>query len=196
MQLLEEENLPARAAIILGLGAAGAIMGSRRGSRLRGIRRLLGAGVGAGLGARVCYPQETGNIIEAIARGEMPSVGLPELPTESIVDVSVVTDYANIIITKTTDVFSVLWDGVRNVVEEITKNEPSKKELTLTSSGTGENKVSVVEKPVTTTKESKNTTESPALIFMTEKSLKADKKFEGDPGMSKEEDSDMYTTRG
>lgn len=195
MQLLEEENLAARAAIILGLGAAGAIMGSRRG-RARGIRRLLGAGVGAGLGARVCYPQETGDIMEAIARGELPSVGLPELPTESIVDVSVVTEYATIIITKTTDVFSVICDGVRNMFEEITKAEPSKKELTFTSSGTGEKKVSVVEEPVTTTKDTKSTTESPALIFMTEKSLRADKKFEGDPGMSKEEDSDMYTTRG
>ena len=195
MQLLEEENLAARAAIILGLGAAGAIMGSRRG-RARGIRRLLGAGVGAGLGARVCYPQETGDIMEAIARGELPSVGLPELPTESIVDVSVVTEYATIIITKTTDVFSVIWDGVRNIFEEITKAEPSKKELTFTSSGTGKKKVSVVEEPVTTTKDTKSTTESTALIFMTEKSLRADKKFEGDPGMSKEEDSDMYTTRG
>ena len=195
MQLLEEENLPARAAIILGLGAAGAVMGSRRG-RVRGIRRLLGAGVGAGLGARVCYPQETGDLIEAMARGEMPAVGLPELPTESIVDVTVVKEYAAIIITKTTDVFSVMWDGVRNMLEEVTKAEPSKKELTFSSSGTGERKVSVVEEHVTTTKVTKSTTESPALIFMTEKSLKADKKFEGDPGMSKEEDSDMYTTRG
>ena len=48
MQLLEEENLPARAAIITGLGAVGVILGSRRG-RVRGIRRLVGAGVGAGL---------------------------------------------------------------------------------------------------------------------------------------------------
>ena len=195
MQLLEEENLPARAAIITGLGAVGVILGSRRG-RVRGIRRLVGAGVGAGLGARVCYPQETGDFMETIARGELPSVGLPELPnTGSIVDVAVVSEYANIILTKSTDLLSAIWDGVRGMVEDVTKSEPSKKELTFTSSGTGEKKGPVLEGPVVT-KDKTSAKESSALIFMTEKSLKPDKKFEGDPGMSKEEDSDMYTTRG
>ena len=195
MQLLEEENFSARAAIITGLGAVGVILGSRRG-RVRGIRRLVGAGVGVGLGARVCYPQETGDFIETIARGELPSVGLPEIPiTGSIVDVAVVSEYANIILTKSTEWFSAIWDGVRGMVEDVTKAEPSKKELTFTSSGTGEKKVPVLEEPVVT-KDKTSAKQSSALIFMTEKSLKPDKKFEGDPGMSKEEDSDMYTTRG
>ena len=196
MQLLEEENLPARTAIITGLGAVGVILGSRRG-RVRGIRRLVGAGVGAGLGARVCYPQETGDFIETIARGELPSVGLPELPTtRSIVDVAVLSEYANILLTKSTDLFSAIWDGVSRMFEDVTKAEPSKKELTFTSSGTGEKKGLVLEEPIITNKDKTSAKESSALIFMTEKSLKPDKKFEGDPGMSKEEDSDMYTTRG
>ena len=191
LQLLEEENVPARAALIMGLGVTGVIMGSRRG-RARGIRRLLGAGVGAGLGAGVCYPQQTGDIMEVIARGELPSVGLPELPTGSIVDVTLVAEYASILISKSTDFFSVIWGGVKSMIEEVTKPEQPKKELTFTSSGTGEKKV--IEDPET--KDTKSFKVNPARIFMTEQSLKPDTKFEGDPGMSKEEDSDMYTTRG
>ena len=191
MQLLEEENLPARAAIIIGLGVTGVIIGSRRG-RARGIRRLLGAGVGAGLGARVCYPQQTGEVIEVLARGELPSVGLPELPTGSIVDVTVVSEYASILITKSNDLFSFIWEGVKNMYEEVTKPDQSKKDLTFTSLGSGEKKV-IEELKVNDTKSLKV---PPARIFVTEQSLKPDKKFEGDPGMSREEDSDMYTTRG
>ena len=191
MQLLEEENLPARAAIIMGLGVTGVIIGSRRGRAL-GIRRLLGAGVGAGLGARVCYPQQTGEVIEVLARGELPSVGLPELPTGSIVDVTAVSEYASILITKSTDLFSFIWEGVINMYEEVTKPDQSKKDLTFTSLGSGEKKV-IEELKVNDTKSLKV---PPARIFVTEQSLKPDKKFEGDPGMSREEDSDMYTTRG
>ena len=191
MQLLEEENLPARASIIMGLGVTGVIIGSRRG-RARGIRRLLGAGVGAGLGARVCYPQQTGEVIEVLARGELPSVGLPELPTGSIVDVTVVSEYASILITKSNDLFSFIWEGVKNMYEEVTKPDQSKKDLTFTSLGSGEKKV-IEELEVNDTKSLKV---PPARIFVTEQSLKPDKKFEGDPGMSREEDSDMYTTRG
>ena len=191
MQLLEEENLPARASIIIGLGVTGVIIGSRRG-RARGIRRLLGAGVGAGLGARVCYPQQTGEVIEVLARGELPSVGLPELPTGSIVDVTVVSEYASILITKSTDLFSFIREGVKNMYEEVTKPDQSKKDLTFTSLGSGEKKV-IEELEVNDTKSLKV---PPARIFVTEQSLKPDKKFEGDPGMSREEDSDMYTTRG
>ena len=191
MQLLEEENLSARAAIIMGLGVTGVIIGSRRG-RARGIRRLLGAGVGGGLGARVCYPQQTGEVIEVLARGELPSVGLPELPTGSIVDVTVVSEYASILITKSNDLFSFIWEGVKNMYEEVTKPDQSKKDLTFTSLGSGEKKV-IEELKVNDTKSLKV---PPARIFVTEQSLKPDKKFEGDPGMSREEDSDMYTTRG
>ena len=179
LQLLEEENLSARAAVIMGLGVTGVIMGSRRG-RARGIRRLLGAGVGAGLGARLCYPQQTGDIMEVVARGELPSVGLPELPAGTIVDVTVVSEYASILITKSTDLFSVIWGGVKNMFEEVTKPDQSKKDLTFTSSGTGEKKV--LEDPET--KDTKSLKVTPARIFMTEQSLKPDKKFEGDPGMS------------
>ena len=191
MQLLEEENLPARAAVITGLGAVGFIIGSRRG-RVRGLRRLLGVGVGAGLGARVCYPQETEDMIEVMKRGEMPSVGLPELPVGSIVDVTVVTEYASIIITKSTELLSVIWDGAKNMFEEVSKPDASKNDLT--ASGTGEKKGLMLEEPVT--KAATSATKTQALIFVNENSLKPDKKFEGDPGMSKAEDSDMYTTRG
>ena len=191
MQLLEEENLPARASIIMGLGVTGVIIGSRRG-RARGIRRLLGAGVGAGLGARVCYPQQTAEVIEVLARGELPSVGLPELPTGSIVDVTVVSEYASLLITKSNDLFSFIWEGVKNMYEEVTKPDHSKKDLTFTLLGSGEKKV-IEDLEVNDTKSLKV---PPARIFVTEQSLKPDKKFEGDPGMSREEDSDMYTTRG
>ena len=191
MQLLEEENLPARASIVMGLGVTGVIIGSRRG-RARGIRRLLGAGVGAGLGARVCYPQQTGEVIEVLARGELPSVGLPELPTGSIVDVTIVSEYASLLITKSNDLFSFIWEGIKNMYEEVTKPDQSKKDLTFTSLGSGEKKV-IEDLEVNDTKSLKV---PPARIFVTEQSLKPDKKFEGDPGMSREEDSDMYTTRG
>ena len=194
LQLLEEENLSARAAVIFGLGSVGVLLGSRRG-RARGIRRLLGAGVGVSLGARFCYPQETRELMEAVARGNVPSVALPELPSGSIVDVAVVSEYANIFITKSTQLFAVISDGFKSLFEGATKSESTKKELTAELIPIHiEKKSTLLEEPIIT--EANISKESPALIFVPVKSLTPDKKFEGDPGMSNEEDSDMYTTRG
>ena len=133
--------------------------------------------------------------MEAVARGNVPSVALPELPFGSIVDVAVVSEYANIFITKSTQLFAVISDGFKSLFEGATKSESTKKELTAELIPIHiEKKSTLLEEPIIT--EANISKESQALIFMPVKSLTPDKKFEGDPGMSNEEDSDMYTTRG
>ena len=57
----EEENLPARLAIISGAGLMGLMIGSLRG---RFLKKILYTGIGAGAGAGICYPDEAREIAE------------------------------------------------------------------------------------------------------------------------------------
>ena len=55
----EEENLPARLAIISGSGLLGLLVGRLRGGMFK---RVLYTGLGAGMGTSVCYPDEAGEV--------------------------------------------------------------------------------------------------------------------------------------
>ena len=62
-QLREEENLPARLALISATGLLGLMVGSIRG---RLFKKVLYSGLGAGAGATFCYPdeaKETGDMV-------------------------------------------------------------------------------------------------------------------------------------
>ena len=54
-QLREEENLPARLALISGAGLLGLMVGAVRG---RIFKKLLYSGIGAGAGVAFCYPED------------------------------------------------------------------------------------------------------------------------------------------
>ena len=54
-QLREEENLPARLALISGAGLLGLMVGSLRG---RIFKKLLYSGIGTGTGVAFCYPED------------------------------------------------------------------------------------------------------------------------------------------
>ena len=54
-QLREEENLPARLALISGTGLLGLLVGSLRG---RIVKKVLYSGIGAGAGITFCYPDD------------------------------------------------------------------------------------------------------------------------------------------
>ena len=54
-QLREEENLPARLALISGLGLVGLMVGSLRG---RIFKKVFYSGIGAGAGVSICYPED------------------------------------------------------------------------------------------------------------------------------------------
>ena len=54
-QLREEENLPARLALISGAGLLGLMFGAMRG---RIVKKLLYSGIGAGAGVAFCYPED------------------------------------------------------------------------------------------------------------------------------------------
>ena len=54
-QLREEENLPARLALISGTGLLGLMVGSLRG---RIFKKLLYTGIGTGAGVAFCYPED------------------------------------------------------------------------------------------------------------------------------------------
>jgi len=64
-QLREEENLPARVGLIAGTGAAGLMLGLLRG---RLIKRVLYTGIGAGIGASVCYPEEANEAMATVEK--------------------------------------------------------------------------------------------------------------------------------
>ena len=51
----EEENLPARLAIISGAGLVGLMVGALRG---RFLKKMFYSGLGAGAGATFCYPDD------------------------------------------------------------------------------------------------------------------------------------------
>ena len=54
-QLREEENLPARLALISGAGLMGLMVGAMRG---RIVKKLLYSGIGTGAGVAFCYPED------------------------------------------------------------------------------------------------------------------------------------------
>ena len=58
-QLQQEENLPARLAIISGAGLVGLMVGALRG---RIVKKVLYSGIGAGAGASFCYPEDAKEI--------------------------------------------------------------------------------------------------------------------------------------
>merc|ERR1712037_264366 len=64
-QLREEENLPARIGFIAGTGTAGLMLGLLRG---RLIKRVLYTGIGAGIGASVCYPEEANEAMATVEK--------------------------------------------------------------------------------------------------------------------------------
>jgi len=99
-QLREEENLPARIGFIAGTGTAGLMLGLLRG---RLIKRVLYTGIGAGIGASVCYPEEANEamatvekegkkaveMVQALANGgKLSEITLPS--TTSATDMSLV----------------------------------------------------------------------------------------------------------
>ena len=77
LELQREENLPARIAIIGGLGTLGLAIGAVRGRRLK---RMFYTSVGAGVGTALCYPMQTrdafSNMKTNITNGEMPNISL------------------------------------------------------------------------------------------------------------------------
>merc|ERR1719158_1935819 len=61
-QLLEEENLPVRVGVIAGTGSLGLLLGLR--GRL--VKRVVYTGLGAGLGAAVCYPDQARETLDTV----------------------------------------------------------------------------------------------------------------------------------
>merc|ERR1719342_336970 len=99
-QLREEDNLPARVGLIAGAGTAGLMLGLLRG---RLIKRVLYTGIGAGVGASVCYPEEANEamvmvekegkkaveMVQALANGgKLSEISLPS--TNAAADMSLV----------------------------------------------------------------------------------------------------------
>jgi len=164
LELQREENLPARMAIIGGLGTLGFAIGAARGRRLK---RIFYTSVGAGVGTAFCYPKQTtdtfSNLKTNITKGELPHFAL-----DSMIDVGQISGAVQ-------SAFETCSQLATSLINQA-------KSLSQTPTDESDKKTSAEK--------------STALTFLPATSLKPSKKFEGDPGMSKDEDKDMYTTRG
>jgi len=109
-----------------------------------------------------------------VQNGELPQLQLPaDVP--SVINPGDVTQMLQDAIDKCSELFSVIYEYIQTTTKQsATANvEVEKKETQKTPS-----------------------TDQMSVVFMPVKDLKPDTKFQGDPGMSKAEDRDMYTTRG
>lgn len=113
LELQKEENLPARLAIIGGLGALGLMIGAVRGRRLK---RMFYTSVGAGVGTVVCYPQETRdtftNLRANISAGELPHVSLDSI---SVIDMGQITQAAQSAFEKCSELATSIFNQAKSL---------------------------------------------------------------------------------
>jgi len=175
-QLLDEENVNARLAVIGGLATLGYVVGTLRGKRLK---KLFYTTTGLAVGSSLCYPQATQELVSSMSHtvktGEIPQISLPQ-DVANIVKPEDVTAFLNSVMVKMTDFYNYVVDAIQS---------STKSNLTVAST--------TVEKDteVQSTAVEKDT----KIVFVQDKAP-IDQQFQGDYGMSKEEDKDMYTTRG
>merc|ERR1719167_1569186 len=185
-QLQEEDNLPVRVGVIAGAGTLGLLLGLR--GRL--VKRVLYTGLGTGVGAAVCYPdqaKETLNAVEtetknlvstaySLVTGET-SPSLPSLEPSSV-DMSLIASGIRrslyFLMAKGKDLYKLASEKVAVVMQE-QKVDVKKEVLSSSSAATP----AIVSSVVFVDPATQSTVES-----------------EGDPGMATEEDKDLYTTRG
>lgn len=125
-QLLDEDNLPARAAIICSLGGLGLVAGSRRG-RARGLRRFVLTSLGLGAGVRFCYPEQSQEAVSTLRRGELPSVAvtLPDLSAESLVDTEAVARYCGLVVAQASDLFRLVTETFQSLAQQSSSVAPA-----------------------------------------------------------------------
>merc|ERR1719158_1476027 len=177
-QLLEEENLPVRVGVIAGTGSLGLLLGLR--GRL--VKRVVYTGLGAGLGAAVCYPDQARETLDTVetesknlanaAYSMVTGDSSPSLPSlDPSLDMSLIAS------------------GMRKSLYFLMAKAKNLYQL-------------AVENVVALTQEQKVTVSSPpapatvSSVVFVDPALQKTVEVEGDPGMGTEEDKDLYTTRG
>jgi len=214
-QLREEENLPARIGFIAGTGTAGLMLGLLRG---RLIKRVLYTGIGAGIGASVCYPEEANEamatvekegkkaveMVQALANGgKLSEITLPS--TTSATDMSLVAGRTiahniKIIVTFLGVASAAAYELAAAQIAVLVENWKFTKKLEIENETQGQQpKMNVPEIEVVTESGSEERSSSGGakksqVVFLTTATTVTG--VEGDPGMATDEDKDLYTTRG
>jgi len=214
-QLREEDNLPARVGLIAGTGAAGLMIGLLRG---RLIKRVLYTGIGAGIGASVCFPEEANEamatvekegkkaveMVQALANGgKLSEISLPS--TTSAADMSLVAGRTiahniKIIVTflgvASTAAFEMASSKIAVLVEDwkFTKKLEVENETPEQQPKMSVPEIEVVTESGSEERSSSGGATKSQVVFLTSATTVTG--VEGDPGMATDEDKDLYTTRG
>lgn len=213
-QLREEDNLPARVGLIAGAGTAGLMLGLLRG---RLIKRVLYTGIGAGVGASVCYPEEANEamvmvekegkkaveMVQALANGgKLSEISLPS--TNAAADMSLVAGRTiahniKIIVTFLGVVSATAFEVASAKIAALVEDWKFTKKLEIENETKEQQpKMSVPEIEVVAESDSEESSSGSAkksqVVFLT--SATTITGVEGDPGMGTDEDKDLYTTRG
>jgi len=189
-QLLDEDALPARVGVIAATGAAGLLVGVLRG---RLVKRVLYTGLGAGLGAALCYPEEArqaGEVVETEGRK------LVDMATELVNGGSLKP-----LSTPSADM-SLVASSISRTLRFLAKQS---KELYTVVGGYMGYMLQLQGQPSPAVAAQAEVPQV-AVVTEVEASKGAEVVFlapsprvegvQGDPGMGREEDKDLYTTRG
>eukprot|EP00092_Neocalanus_flemingeri_P008332 GFUD01008984.1.p1 GENE.GFUD01008984.1~~GFUD01008984.1.p1 ORF type:complete len:266 (+),score=97.29 GFUD01008984.1:37-834(+) len=192
-QLLDEENLLARVGVIGGAGLVGLVVGSFRGRRLTRLGYTL---LGGGAGAVVCYPhlgEKVGRagkegvamVGQLVTGGKFEPVSVSVPVFDPVVVLDTIKRSVQTLSSKCLELYRVTVAAMQRPGE----TESGRSSL-VSEQSSGE--VKTVDDGREATKPKKET----AVLFVSPSSLVAPGPVQGDPGMSSEEDRDLYTTRG